>query len=328
MDRGEEKGRMIEFLKEKLSAHLLQTHTSWVLITDKVVYKIKKPVNFGFLDYSTLEKRYENAQKEVLLNRRMCSIVYLGVVPISQVDGDYRIEDDTNVVEYAVKMLRIPEDRLLSNLLGRIEEKEIRALARHVYDFHKRAERRPEFGSVDVMKYNTDENFQQTEEFVGITIEREDYDYIKRKTDEFYAKYAYLFDKRMREGRIVDGHGDIRLEHVAFLDEGVCVFDCIEFNDRFRCGDVINDMCFLSMEMDFYGKTQLSKWYEEEYYKLSNDPEFYLFLPFFKCYRAYVRGKVYSFMLKDPHIEDKEKFRKLASQMFKLSANYARMPSL
>jgi aminoglycoside phosphotransferase family enzyme len=129
----------------------------------------------------------------------------------------------------------------------------------------------------------------------------------------------------MKEGRIRDGHGDIRLEHVAFLEEGICIFDCIEFNERFRCGDVLNDMCFLSMELEFNGREDLAKVYEEEYKRLSQDPEFDLFLPFFKCYRAYVRGKVESFMLDDPNLseEEKQKHKERASKLFKLSKKYA-----
>ncbi len=314
---------MIERLRERLKAQLVQTHASWVLICEDVVYKIKKPVNFGFLDYSTLQKRYENCLKEVNLNRRMCPYIYLGVVPISSKDGDYVLEDGSQVVEYAVKMRRIPQGRLLSELLDRVSNKEMELLAEHVYEFHTRAEKRPEFGRLDIMKFNTDENFSQTQEFVGITLDEEDYTFIRERTEYFYNEYESLFGKRIKDGRIVDGHGDIRLEHVAFLDEGVCVFDCIEFNDRFRCGDMINDMCFLSMELEFVGRHDLAKAYEMTYKELSLDPEFDLFLPFFKCYRAYVRGKVYSFMLKDPYIQEKERYKDLARRMFKLSRNYA-----
>ena len=233
---------MIEQLSKSLSAEVLQTHTSWVLLLEKVVYKIKKPVNFGFLDYSTLEKRLENCKKELELNRRLCGWVYMDVVPISYVDGEYRIEDPSNPVEYAVKMRRIPEERLLKNMLSKVSQEDMKELARHIANFHAKAERRDEFGRLEVMKFNTDENFLQTEKYIGITIDKEDYEFIKEKTEDFYRKYSDLFEKRIKDGRIKDGHGDIRLEHVAFLEEGICVFDCIEFNDRFRCGDVVNDM--------------------------------------------------------------------------------------
>ena len=302
---------MIEELSKELGAKVIQTHTSWVLLLEDIVYKIKKPVNFGFLDYSTIEKRLENCKKEVELNRRLCQWVYIGVVPISFIGNRYVIEDFSSPVEYAVKMRRIPEDRLLKNILPEVSKEDMKRLARHIANFHLKAERKDEFGRLEVMKFNTDENFMQTEKYIGITIKKEDYEYIKEKTNQFYEKYKSLFEKRIRDGRIRDGHGDIRLEHVAFLQEGICVFDCIEFNDRFRCGDMLNDMCFLSMELDMMERKDLSKAYEEEYRRMTKDEEFDLFLPFFKCYRAYVRGKVNSFLLDDPHYTQKGKLYKL-----------------
>ena len=316
---------MIDALAKEIGAKVVQTHTSWVLILNHVVYKIKKPVNFGFLDYSTLEKRKENCEREVLLNRRLCKSIYLGVVPISYVNGRYIIEDDSHVVEYAVKMRRIPQEKLLVNMLSSVSEEQIRSIARHIAKFHAQAEIRDEFGKLEVMKFNTDENFEQTKKYIGITIDRKDYQFIVDKTEAFYKRYAELFNKRIKEGRIRDGHGDLRLEHVAFLEEGICIFDCIEFNERFRCGDVINDMCFLSMELDFYGKSELSRAYEDEYKSFSMDEDFDIFLPFFKCYRAYVRGKVNSFLLDDPNYQQKEQAKAVAQKLFKLSAHYAHL---
>lgn len=316
---------LIDALVKKLKGELVQTHASWVILTEDFAYKIKKPVNFGFLDYSTLEKRRENCLREVELNRRLCPWVYVGVLAVVKVDSEYFLEGEGEVVEYAVKMRRIPEERLMKNLLDKLTEEDLKRLAKHLFDFHQRAERKDEFGRLELMKFNTDENFVQTQKYVGITIEEEDYNFIKSATEEFYKKYAHFFEKRMKEGRIRDGHGDIRLEHVAFLEEGICIFDCIEFNERFRCGDVLNDMCFLSMELEFNGREDLAKVYEEEYKRLSQDPEFDLFLPFFKCYRAYVRGKVESFMLDDPNLseEEKQKHKERASKLFKLSRKYA-----
>ncbi len=316
---------MINKLVEKLKGKLIQTHTSWVILLDDIVYKIKKPVNFGFLDYSTLEKRKLFCEREVELNRRLCSYIYLGVVPISMVNGDPQIENSSNVVEYAVKMRRIDDKNLLINRLNDIKDEEIRSIARKIACFHKNARKTPEYGRIEVMKFNTDENFEQVKPFIGKTISAEDYEYIKEKTNSFYERYSYLFNKRISEGKIVDGHGDIRLEHVAFLDEGICIFDCIEFNERFRCGDMVNDMCFLSMELEFMDRRDLAKVYEETYFGETKDEEFYTVLPFFKTYRAFVRGKVYSFMLNDPHIkgEEKEMALKKAKGFFSLSREYA-----
>jgi aminoglycoside phosphotransferase family enzyme len=316
---------VVERLAQELGGEVVQTHTSWVILLKDTVYKIKKPVNFGFLDYSTLEKRKENCEKEVELNRRLCERVYLGVVPISERDGKWVIEDDSNVVEFAVKMKRIPDESILANRLGEARKEDIKKVAGVVALFHQSAERVDDFGRPEVMKFNTDENFDQTQKYIGITISAEDFSYIREKTDSFYKRRESLFYKRMEEGRIRDGHGDIRLEHVAFLEEGICIFDCIEFNDRFRYGDVLNDMCFLSMELELSGRRDLSEAYEKEYLKMTGDPEFEIFLPFFKCYRAYVRGKVASFLLDDPHLPkvEKERAKERAVKLFKLSRKYA-----
>lgn len=319
---------LVEYLLKELNGKLIQTHVSWVIIpSDKrFVLKIKKPVNFGFLDYSTLEKRKLYCEKEVELNRRLCPWVYEGVVPISKVGDKYVLGSAENVVEYAVKMKYIPEGRLLINRLNEVSEDDIKKVARRVAEFHQKAKPVPEFGKIEVIKYNTDENFEQTEPFIGITIDRDTYEGIRERTNRFYEEYKELFRKRIEESKIRDGHGDIRLEHVAFLDKGICIFDCIEFNDRFRYGDVINDMCFLSMELDFYGKRDLSKVYEETYKTITGerDEEFYPLLNFYKAYRAYVRGKVTSFLLNDKGIseEQKEQIKEKAEKLFNLSLEY------
>ena len=321
---------LIEFLLKRLNGTLIQTHISWIIIpADKsYVLKIKKPVNFGFLDYSTLEKRKLYCQKEVELNRRLCPWVYLGVVPISKKGSDYILGSEENVCEYAVKMRYIEPQSLLINRLDNLPEEDIKRVARRVADFHRRVPTRDEFGKPEVIKYNTDENFEQTKPFVGVTVDRETYEGIKERTERFYRDYENLLLKRIEEGKIRDGHGDIRLEHVAFLPEGVCIFDCIEFNDRFRYGDVINDMCFLSMELDYYNKGGLAKVYEETYKELTGekDEEFYPLLNFYKAYRAYVRGKVTSFLLNDPGIEEseKERIKERAKRFFQLSLDYLR----
>ncbi len=321
---------LIRYLLKELNGELVQTHVSWVIIPShkRFVLKIKKPVNFGFLDYSTFEKRKYYCEKEVELNRRLCPWVYEGVVPISKVGDRYILGDNSNVVEYAVKMRYIPPERLLINSLNEVSDDEIKKVALRVADFHRKAEEVPEYGKIEVIKYNTDENFEQTKPFIGITIDRNLYKEIREKTNRFYRDYKELFQKRIEEGKIRDGHGDIRLEHVAFLGEGICIFDCIEFNDRFRYGDVINDMCFLSMELDFYGRPDFAKVYEETYKTAmgEKDEEFYPLLNFYKAYRAYVRGKVTSFLLNDEGIPEKQKdyIKEKAKKLFTLAGEYLR----
>ncbi len=319
---------LVPYLVKELNADVVQTHISWVLIpkSREFVLKIKKPVNFGFLDFSTLQKRKKNCEKEVKLNRRLCGWIYEGVVPISKTENGYVLNDNSNVVEYAVKMKYIPKESLLLNRLDKTSPGDIEKVALRVAGFHKTAEVKPEFGTLEVVKFNIDENFEQTKPFIGLTIDGETFEEIKSKTERFYKDHKTLFEKRIKENKIRDGHGDIRVEHVAFLPEGICIFDCIEFNDRFRFGDVINDMCFLSMELDYFGYPALAKTYEEAYKRAAGerDGEFYPLLYFYKAYRAYVRGKVTSFLLNDPNIPEgeKERIKQRAKKFFNLSRSY------
>ncbi|NPB06639.1 MAG: gluconokinase [Aquificae bacterium] len=312
-------------LARRLGAELKQTHASWVLLLPDRVYKIKKPVNFGFLDYSTPEKRRQMCQKELLLNRRLCPWLYESVVPVSEINGRWELENPSNPVEWAVKMKRIPEGALLSERLDRATKEELKKVALRLAEFHKKAERADRYGSLEVIRYNAQENFDQTAPFVGDAITEDDYAFIKEKTFAFLDKKTRLFQRRVEEGKIKDGHGDVRAEHVAFLPQGVCIFDCIEFNDRFRCGDVVNDMCFLSTELEFFGRPELAKAYEDEYFALTGDEEGRELLPFYKTYRAYVRGKVYSFLSRDENLkpEERERAKETARKFFKLARKYA-----
>ncbi|MGC9143485.1 gluconokinase [Hydrogenobaculum sp.] len=312
---------VVFYLKDKLKGELIQTHSSFVIITDDVVYKIKKPVNFGFLDYSTLEKRKLYSYKELEINKRLCSDIYIDVLPISKIDDGYEFSDK-NIVEYAVKMKRVNDELFMINRLKDLTNKDIENVAKRVARFHLETKKVYDFDVYNQMKFNTDENFEQTKEFIGKTIEQEDYDFIKDKVNSFYQKHKDLFYKRQKEGYVVDGHGDIRLEHVVMVKD-ICIMDAIEFNDRFRIQDQINDMCFLSMELELKGYKDFAKTYEDTYKNATKDKDFEIFLDFYKCYRAYVRGKVTSFLLNDPHVENKDSVVESAKRFFKLAKEYA-----
>ncbi len=312
---------VVFYLKEKLKGELVQTHSSFVILTDEFAYKIKKPVNFGFLDYSTLEKRKLYSYKELEINRRLCPDVYIDVLPVSKIDNGYEFSD-ANIVEYALKMKRVKDELFMINRLSMLKDEDITNIAKVVAHFHMNAEKVYDFDLYNQMKFNTDENFEQTKEFIGVTIDEDDYNFIKDKVNGFYDKYKEMFIRRQKEGYVVDGHGDIRLEHVV-MGDSICIMDAIEFNDRFRIQDEINDMCFLSMELDFRGYRHFSKVYENTYKTITKDIDFDRLLDFYKCYRAYVRAKVTSFLLKDPNIENKEKAIDTAKRLFKLSKEYA-----
>jgi aminoglycoside phosphotransferase family enzyme len=343
---------------------LVQTQMSFIFLADEYVYKIKKPVNLGYLDYTTLEKRHFFCQQELELNRRLCPDAYLAVVPITMsLRGAKRgsnlveVEGQGKAIEYAVKMKKLPQDRMMDVLLprGQVTPEMVTRVAEKLVNFHQKAETNPEiaaFGRLDVIRQNTDENFAQTEKYIGISITTEEYQRIKNYTNNFIDHNGSLFDKRVREGRIRDCHGDLHAAHVCFIDDTrlparrtcspydssrrvtpagepspgreVCIYDCIEFNDRFRYSDVASEIAFLAMDLDRYQQASLSRHLVNTYVGLSHDEELLKLLNFYKCYRAYVRGKVESFKLDDPYIPEEEKTRVLAAarSYFQLAESY------
>ena len=309
---------------------LVQTQMSFVFLTDEFVYKVKKAVDLGYLDYTTLDKRQFYCQKEVELNRRLCPETYLGVVPITRDKGSIRIGGRGEAIEYAVKMRRLPQVAMMNILLAdnRVSVEMITRVAQKLAAFHKNTETSAEisaFGEIKAVTRNTDENFDQTEKYIGRTISKDSYRHIKDYTDSFVGKNAPLFNKRVKEGRIRDCHGDLHAAHICFSD-GICIYDCIEFSDRFRYCDVASEMAFLAMDLDHYGRADLSRTLVNAYVAESGDKELLKLLGFYKGYRAYVRGKVESFKLDDPYIAPAEKKRTLeiAASYFDLARAYTR----
>ncbi len=307
---------------------LVQTQISYVLIADALVYKIKKPVDMGFLDYSTLEKRLIFCRREVELNRRLCPDAYLGVVTITNDNGRYFIDSKGKVEEYAVKMRRLPQDDMMDALLklDKVTPQMVVDVAALVAAFHKRAATSEEInrlGGIKAVIKNTSENFQQTEKYFGIIITPETYQRIRDYTEGFLKANAALFHKRAAAGRIRDCHGDLHANHICFY-RGICIYDCIEFIDRLRYTDVAAEVAFLAMDLDHYRRPDLSKTFVEAYVKASGDRELLKLLNFYKCYRAYVRGKVNCFQYDDPHIPEKEKDRIIATAAgyFRLAESY------
>ena len=307
---------------------LVQTQMSFVFLTGDYVYKVKKPVDLGYLDYTTLEQRHFFCHQELELNRRLCPDAYLAVVPIVEEKGRLRIEGQGKAIEYAVKMKQLPHNRMMDVLLpqGQVTQEMVARVAERLVSFHQKTETNQKiaaFGKLDVIRQNTDENFAQTEKYIGISIAPAEYSRIKNYTDDFIQSNASLLDKRIREGRVRDCHGDLHAAHICFID-GICIYDCIEFNERFRYSDVASEIAFLAMDLDRYQWPDLSKHLVNTYVELSHDEELVKLLNFYKCYRAYVRGKVESFELDDPYIPEEEKAKVLtdAQGYFQLAASY------
>jgi len=309
---------------------LLQTHISYVFLTGKYAYKIKKPVNFGFVDFSTLEKRKQFCEKELAVNRRLCGKVYIKVLPVTDDNGKIAIDGGGKVVEYVLKMLELPQERIMSRMLekGQVTEKHVREIAKIVSGFHK-SESIPEiskYGSVKAVKELWDENFRQTAEFVGTTIKEEKYAFIKNAIGRFIENNQQLFEKRIRNGKIKDCHGDLHAGNI-FISDKIYIFDAVEFNESFRCSDTLADIAFFLMELEFKGRKDLADAFLDEYAKI--DEEEKKLLDFYKCYRAYVRGKVLSFKLNDKAVseEGKKHSAEQAKKYFDSSCEYAKIIS-
>ena len=308
----------------------MQTQMSFVFLTDACAYKVKKPVNLGYLDYTTIDKRRFYCQREVELNQRLCPTVYLAVVPITKDDGTISIGGRGQVIEYAVKMLRLPQQAMMNVLLTKngVSVEMVTEVAQKLAEFHQRAETNATiraFGQPDSIARNNDENFSQTVKYIGNTLSQEKYLSLKTYTEKFMADKVTLFQQRIARDRIRDCHGDLHAAHICFTD-GICIYDCIEFNDRFRYCDVASEVAFLAMDLDHYGRADLSRSFVDAYVAFSQDKELPELLNFYKCYRAYVRGKVEGFKLDDQYIAEPEKRQILdiARSYFDLAQSYTR----
>ncbi len=309
---------------------LLQTQISYIFLAGDLVYKIKKPVDMGFLDYTTLEKRLALCRKEVEFNRRLCPEAYLGVAAVTNEKGAYKVGGQGEPLEYAVKMRRLPQEAMMDVLLARngVTPAMVARVAAKLAEFHERAASGPEInrlGGLEAVIKNTEENFEQTEKYFGVIIAPETFERIRDFTRGFIRRKRPLFQRRADGGRIRDCHGDLHAAHVCFCDD-ICIYDCIEFIDRLRYTDVVADVAFLAMDLDHFGRADLSEAFVREYIRASGDGELLKLLNFYKCYRAYVRGKVGCFQYDDPYISADEKVKIVAAARgyFELAESYTK----
>lgn len=299
------------------AVEVIHTHISVVFLAGDFVYKIKKAVDLGFLDFSTLEKRRHFCAEEVRLNRRLAPSVYLGVVPVTQ-DGDTpRFEGSGPVVDWAVKMQRLrPQATLYERIdAGTVSTDMLTSLARRLADFHTHADSGGDvatFGRFEVVRRNVRENFEQAQPQVGITVSQAIFDRLRQLTEQRLEQLAPLIDARAERGVTRDTHGDLHLDHVYVFPErsppdDLVIVDCIEFNERFRYADPVADMAFLVMDLKFHGRRDLARVFADVYVDATGDTEGRRLLPFYTAYRAAVRGKVEGFELTQPEIPEEER---------------------
>ena len=324
----------------------LQTHISLLFFVDDRVYKVKKPVDFGFLNFTTLERRKFYCDEEVRLNRRLAPNTYLGVVPITQdADGALHMNGAGDPVKWAVEMVRLPEHRMFSKLLedGNIDNDQMNRLASVIAEFHAACatgDGVDEFGQHAVVEGNHLENFEQLEPYkssegptggLGLKVlSGEQHQFLHERAVAFLDSERDLFDRRVRTHRIRDGHGDLHAGNLCFTEDGIVAYDCIEFSNRFRCGDVAAELAFLAMDLDYRGYPSFGTYLVKRYAETCKDDELEALEPFYKCYRAVVRGKVTAMAASDETIpsDQRESLRRESMRYIQLAVGYHLPPVL
>jgi len=318
----------------------LETFISLIYFDRKYAYKIKKPVNLGFLDFSTLEKRRFYCIQEYSLNKRLCEDMYVGVVPVRSLGRFPRFSGVGTPVDYAVKMKRFPQNRLMANLLKKnmVSQNDIVEISRIVSNFHTIAETSDDIcrcGGISAVKFNWDENFAQASKFRGSLIDADSYDMIKSSIEAFIPANKELFDERIRLHRIKWCHGDLHSGNIFILRgctgtmRRIYIFNCIEFNTRFAWLDVASDVAFLAMDLDYYRKKRFSRIFVDSYVSFSRDKGILPLLNFYKCYHAFVKSKISLMRLEENSLngslnaDEEAKVKNDAQSYFELAKSYA-----
>lgn len=310
----------------------LETHISHIYLVGEHAYKLKKPVDFGFLDFTTLDKRRAACLGEVRLNRRLAPEIYLDVVPVHQTPNGFRAGGDQRslpgpAVDYLVQMRRLPQDGMLDRLAvaGKLHSGHMRDLASQLAQFHAKAERGPEidrFASLDAVRAPIVQNFEQTRPYIGSVVRATDHERLRTATDAFLDRHAARFAARGDARRIVDGHGDLHLRNMCLVGDRVVIFDCIEFNAALRAGDVMNDIAFLTMDLDHRGLPALANCFLNEYLEQTGDFAGLALLDFYQSYRAVVRAKVLCFQGNTESEKNRRAIQQEAGAYFDLAGSY------
>lgn len=308
---------------------LIQTHISYVILVDNYVYKWKKPVDFGFLDFSTLQLRKFYCDEELRLNRRLCPGIYLDRVQISLLGSGFALDTPGKVIDYGIKMKRMPADKMMDHLLvtEQLTKADIQKIVLKLVPFYEKAAGGAtveHYGQVEKVANNINNNFVLTDQFVGNAALSQS----RFKTIQQYAlkfmKNEPVFNRRIEAGKIRECHGDLHSANIC-LAEDTFIFDCIEFNKALRCTDIAADVAFLAMDLDFHGRKDLSSFFINRYMASSGDDELLEVLNFYKCYRAYVRGKIGLLTGADPTVKQQDRIlaARKAGEYFSLAEQYS-----
>ena len=316
---------------------LIETHISWVILTGKFVYKIKKPVNFDFLDFSTLEKRKTFCEQEIALNRRLAPDIYLDVVSITGTSEKPLISVASNedkAFEFAVKMKQFPQSAQFDNLLaaGDLSSEKIDALAPVVADFHQRtavASEDMDYGNKDKVINPVKENFDLISESLKTDTYQGQLAALKQWSFTEFSKLESVFEQRKKDGFIRECHGDMHLRNLAWIDDKPLAFDCIEFNPDLRWIDVISEIAFLIMDLQDRKQHHLANRFLNSYLEITGDYAGLKVMPFYLCYRAMVRAKVDALRIGqlDKNIENRQDEFEQFESYIDLAIGYTKAPT-
>ena len=310
---------------------LIQTHVSYVFLTGDYAYKVKKPVNFGFLDFSTLAKREHFCREELRMNQTLAPDIYLEVLPITTAADKFSLEGKGEASEYTLKMQQFPQENLLSEMFasGKLTEAHMAELGTLVAQFHAQTSTNEyilSFGDIPAIKAAFTENYQQTEKYIGTVQTQQQYQETQQFTDNFFATRAELFKSRQQQHKIRECHGDLHLRNICLWQDRIQLFDRIEFNEPFRFVDVMYDVAFAVMDLDARGRKDLGNIFLNTYLEHTGDWEGVQVLALYLSRQAYVRAKVTSFLLDDPAIApaDKEQASQTAAAYYQLAWRYTK----
>lgn len=307
-----------------------ETHVSHVFLAGAFAYKLKKPVKFPFLDASTVALRRKFCRLELSLNRRLAPSIYLGMVPVTGRGARLSLGGRGRAVDWVVKMRRLPDPRMMDRLVARrrVSRRDVARIADRLLPFFGRAERSrtiDHYGRPAQVAELVLGNLRECRPFLGTLLSEPNRAYLEASYRQYLALHEPMLARRVRQRRIIDGHGDLRCENICLTDP-VNVFDCVEFQPAFRCGDLVNDFAFLLMDLEFRGREDLARVLVEQYHRrMAGDRSFDQVLSFYKCHRTLVRGKVRGFAwLQHPKTAAGRTVRALSRAHFRMASRYAR----
>jgi aminoglycoside phosphotransferase family enzyme len=323
----------VAFLRQPVSypghpaeVNVIQTHMSWVFLTDRLVYKLKKPVRFEFLDFSTLERRQHDCLEEVRLNRRLARGVYLSVVPLTvDASGRLHLDGEGEPVDWLVKMQRLPRECMLDQVIAarRVEDAKVRTFSQILAGFYCHAD------PVSMTPHEYRQRFEQNINDYTIALSEPRYGLphrqitmIKQALQQFLSDKPELFDARVKGHRIVEAHGDLRPEHICLIDPPV-IIDCLEFNRALRILDPADELAFLALECEYAGAPYLGEVAFETYRQLTDDDPAHALVRFYKTLRALLRAKLSIRHLDDHDASEHHKWVQRASDYLQLAEHYA-----